>query len=62
MKTKIRDLPNMFLALKAMLGSEALVEQWWDTPNLAFDRQTPSEVYEQDSYTVVRYVLGYLQK
>lgn len=62
MRTEIRDLPNMFLALKAMLGSEALVEQWWDTPNLAFDHQTPSQVFEQDSYPVIQYVLGYLQK
>ena len=62
MRTEIRDLPNMFLALKAMLGSEQLVEQWWDTPNLAFDRQTPGKVFEKDSYLVIQYVLGYLQK
>lgn len=62
MRTEIRDLPNMFLALKAMLGSEKMVEQWWDTPNLAFDNQTPQQVFEQDSYPVIQYVLGYLQK
>lgn len=62
MRTEIRDLPNMFLALKAMLGSEQLVEQWWDSPNLAFDNQTPQQIFEQDTYPVIQYVLGHLQK
>lgn len=62
MRTEIRDLPNLFLALKAMLGSDELVEHWWDSPNLAFDHQTPQQVFEQDSYPVIRYVLDYLQK
>jgi hypothetical protein len=62
MRTEIKDLPNLYQALKAMLGSEELVIRWWDSPNLAFDRQTPQQVFEQDSYAVIRYVLNYIQK
>jgi hypothetical protein len=61
-KIKIQDLPNLFLALKAMLGSDQLVEHWWNNPNRAFDMQTPSQTFEQNKAQVVRYVLNYLQR
>lgn len=62
MRTEIRELPNLFLALRAMLGSDELVEHWWDSPNLAFDNKTPSQLFEQDTYPVIRYVLNHLQR
>lgn len=62
MRTEIKDLPNLFMALKAMLGSDQLVERWWDTPNRAFNMLSASEAFEQDKTQVVRYVLSYLQR
>jgi hypothetical protein len=45
-----------------MLGSDQLVEHWWNNPNRAFDMQTPSQTFEQNKAQVVRYVLNYLQR
>ena len=33
--------------LFAMLGSDELVERWWETPNKAFDMKCPKDVDEQ---------------
>ena len=33
--------------LFAMLGSDELVQLWWETPNKAFDMKCPKDVEEQ---------------
>jgi len=33
--------------LFTMLGSDELVECWWETPNKAFDMKCPKDVEEQ---------------
>ena len=48
--------------LFAMLGSDELVNKWWESPNLAFENKTPNEVYEENEQQVIDYVLSYLQK
>jgi hypothetical protein len=35
--------------LLALLGSQTLVEQWWRSPNRAFDMSSPAEVWYQNS-------------
>ena len=35
--------------LKAMLGSDVMVERWWQSPNLYFNMKTPFEVFVQDA-------------
>lgn len=62
MPTEIKDLPNLFMALKAMLGSDQLVERWWDSPNRAFNMLSAREAFEQNKMQVVKYVLNYLQR
>jgi hypothetical protein len=47
--------------LFAMLGSDELVNKWWESPNLAFEGKTPLEVFEIDRQDVIDYVLSYLQ-
>ena len=46
-------------ALFAMLGRHELVDQWWETPNKAFDGKTPNEVYlsgEDGRKQVAKYI------
>jgi hypothetical protein len=50
------------IMLFAMLGSDDLVNKWWESPNLAFENKTPDQVYEEDEQQVIDYVLSYLQK
>jgi hypothetical protein len=50
------------IMLFAMLGSDDLVNRWWESPNLAFENKTPDQVYEEDEQQVIDYVLSYLQK
>jgi hypothetical protein len=35
--------------LRALLGSDAFVEKWWQSPNLYFNMKTPFEVFVQDA-------------
>jgi hypothetical protein len=50
------------IMLFAMLGSDDLVNRWWESPNLAFENKTPNQVYEENQRQVIDYVLGYLQR
>lgn len=52
----MKSLINRFLF--AMLGSSELVTQWWSSPNRAFDKKTPEEVYAVDPDKVLSYVIG----
>jgi len=45
--------------LKAMLGSDELVRRWWTVPNRAVNNQTPLDVFDIKTDTVVSYILGH---
>ena len=45
--------------LKTLLGSDAFVEKWWQSPNLYFNMKTPFEVFVQDADSCL-YVYDYL--
>lgn len=50
-------------ALLAMLGRSEVVEQWWESPNKAFEGRTPNEVYmsgEDGRKQVARYIIDHL--
>jgi hypothetical protein len=32
--------------LKAMIGSDEFVKQWWNSSNMAFELKTPQELFE----------------
>lgn len=44
--------------LFAIVGSETLVERWWNSPNKAFDMQKPIDVFEVDSERVRDYIIS----
>lgn len=48
--------------LKAMIGSDELVDQWWTSKNRAFLGQTPNEVFDTDPEQVINYILSYYQR
>jgi uncharacterized protein (DUF2384 family) len=52
MKT-IDEKANMIL--KALLGSDELVQQWWARPNKAFEMQTPDDLWHTKSGQVKVY-------
>lgn len=43
--------------LFACLGSDELVDKWWDSPNKAFDMITPNEMLDLNPDYVVKYLL-----
>lgn len=49
-------------ALFAMLGREELVNNWWNSPNMNWELQTPDQVWERDPEEVTNYVMSHLQK
>lgn len=55
--TKLILKSNLNRMLMTLLGSEALVEKWWISPNLAFDSKTPNEVFDTNLDTVTRYII-----
>ena len=46
--------------LMALLGSEELVKQWWDSPNRAFDGETPLKTLDSNPESVIRYIISQL--
>ena len=46
--------------LYALLGSEELVQKWWESPNRAFDEMTPNEMLNRDKTRVKNYLLAQL--
>jgi hypothetical protein len=46
--------------LYALLGSEELVQKWWESPNRAFDEMTPIEMWNRDKDRVKKYLLAQL--
>jgi hypothetical protein len=47
--------------LMGLLGSEAMVEQWWQSQNLAFELKTPQEVFDLNDQGQLN-VLNYLSE
>lgn len=43
--------------LSALVG-EALVEQWWQSPNKAFEDKTPNAQWDDDPNVVFQYLLN----
>jgi hypothetical protein len=41
--------------LRAMVG-ENIIPKWWDSPNQAFDMQTPKIVFDKDPNKVYTYL------
>ena len=47
--------------LYALLGRQELVDQWWESPNRAFEGRTPNEVYwsgEDGRKQVAKYIIN----
>lgn len=54
------DRTKLNQILFALIGSSELVEQWWDSPNKAFDGENPSNILDTDPQKVVQYILSQL--
>ena len=54
------DRTQLNQILFALIGSSELVEQWWDSPNKAFDGENPSNILAIDPKKVVKYILSQL--
>ena len=54
---------NMFqrsqALLIALLGRKDLCDQWWNSPNKAFDLQTPKQVWDVEPEKVYEYLMHY---
>lgn len=48
--------------LLAMLGSQKLVDRWWNSQNFYFNLEKPYLVWEYDPQSVYNYVCGYAMK
>ncbi len=51
------------MCLRSMLGSQELVDKWYESPNRAFDMQTPLQMLEsgdETRKTVYKYILAQL--
>lgn len=46
--------------LHALLGSDELVQKWWESPNRAFGDVTPIEMWDRDKDRVKNYLLAQL--
>ena len=46
--------PSANSMLMGLLGSDALIKEWWSSPNKAFDNKCPVDVDHQD---VVKYLM-----
>ena len=49
--------------LKALLGTDELVQRWWSSPNRAFDMQLPDDLWHTNSgrTKVYKYLLDQLE-
>jgi uncharacterized protein (DUF2384 family) len=49
--------------LKALLGSDELVSRWWNSPNRAFDDQTPDDLWHTNKgrIKVYNYLLDQME-
>lgn len=44
--------------LFAMIGNKELVEQWWTSPNKAFEGKCPEAVFLENPRAVLSYIWG----
>lgn len=49
-------------ALLALLGTEELVNNWWNSPNANWSFQNPIDVYQKDPKSVCDYIMQYVSK
>ena len=55
------DIIQINQALNALGVTGSLQEKWWNTPNNAFDRKTPSEVLKEEGSDKIKgYLIRYL--
>lgn len=57
---KIQEKLNKVLF--GMLGSDALVTRWWDSPNHHWNLKSPNQVWEESEngkVEVIRYILSH---
>jgi hypothetical protein len=45
--------------LFALVGSDQLVQQWWVTPNRAWQGREPQEIWDHNPDEVVTYVMRF---
>ena len=45
--------------LTYIFGSEEDVEPWWDSPNLAFEGETPRKIFDIEPNRVYNYLLEF---
>ena len=56
-----RDIIQINQALNALGVTGSLQDKWWNTPNNAFGRKTPSEVLKTEGSDKIKdYLLRYL--
>ena len=48
------------VVLLALLGSQELVDRWWNSENRAFDGVTPLKTLDSNPDAVVNYILSQL--
>lgn len=53
--------PKLNKMLLALLGSEPMVERWWNSSNRAFALETPASIYECNPDFVINYISQYTQ-
>ena len=53
--------PKLNEMLLPLLGSQELVEKWWNRSNKAFALETPASIYESNPDFIVKYVMQYTQ-
>jgi hypothetical protein len=62
MKTENFTAEYLNTCLLSLVGRQELVDAWWNTPNKAFDCNTPKSVYKEvpgGVTSVTNYILGY---
>ena len=53
--------PKLNKMLLALLGSEPMVERWWNSGNKAFALESPASIYERNPDFVINYINQYTQ-
>lgn len=49
------------LILFSLLGSQQLVDAWWNNPNKAFENKLPIEIWVINPDVVVKYIFSCLE-
>lgn len=46
--------------LLGLLGSEKLIEAWWNSPNKGFEGKAPKDVFKENPDTVIKYLYQFI--